>query len=162
MRISIRTSSADRSCSSCQCKKTDKSLLFCDILTYNFFLIIYLVNFGCTGSSLLHRIFSICGEQGLFCSCCARASPCGGISCGAQTLGTRASAVMKCGLSSCSTQVQQLWCMGLAAWDPPRSGIELISPALAGRFFATKPPGKPYKCFLKGQDNSNQINNCLS
>ena len=28
-------------------------------------------------------------------------------------------------------------------WHLPRSGIELVSPALAGRFFTTKPPGKP-------------------
>ena len=28
-------------------------------------------------------------------------------------------------------------------WDLPRSGIELVSPALAGGFFATEPPGKP-------------------
>ena len=28
-------------------------------------------------------------------------------------------------------------------WDPPGSGIELVSPALAGGFFITEPPGKP-------------------
>ena len=28
-------------------------------------------------------------------------------------------------------------------WDLPRSGFEAVSPALAGRFFITKPPGKP-------------------
>ena len=28
-------------------------------------------------------------------------------------------------------------------WDPPISGIKLISPALAGGFFTTEPPGKP-------------------
>ena len=28
-------------------------------------------------------------------------------------------------------------------WDLPRLGIELASPALAGRFFITKPPRKP-------------------
>ena len=28
-------------------------------------------------------------------------------------------------------------------WDPPISGIKLISPALVGRFFTTEPPGKP-------------------
>ena len=27
--------------------------------------------------------------------------------------------------------------------DLPRSGIESLSPALAGRFFITEPPGKP-------------------
>ena len=33
-------------------------------------------------------------------------------------------------------------------WDLPRSGIEPMSPALAGRFFATEPPGKPGGDFL--------------
>ena len=28
-------------------------------------------------------------------------------------------------------------------WDLPRSGLEPVSPALAGRFSTTAPPGKP-------------------
>ena len=28
-------------------------------------------------------------------------------------------------------------------WDPPRPGLETVSPALAGRFSTTAPPGKP-------------------
>ena len=28
--------------------------------------------------------------------------------------------------------------------DLPDSGIELVAPVLAGRFFTTAPPGKPY------------------
>ena len=28
-------------------------------------------------------------------------------------------------------------------WDLPRPGIEPVSPALAGGFFTTEPPGKP-------------------
>ena len=28
-------------------------------------------------------------------------------------------------------------------WDLPRSGVEPVSPALAGGFFTTEPPGKP-------------------
>ena len=28
-------------------------------------------------------------------------------------------------------------------WDLPRPGVEAVSPALAGRFFITQPPGKP-------------------
>ena len=28
-------------------------------------------------------------------------------------------------------------------WGLPRSGIEPVSPALVGGFFATEPPGKP-------------------
>ena len=28
-------------------------------------------------------------------------------------------------------------------WDLPRAGLEPVSPALAGRFLTTEPPGKP-------------------
>ena len=30
-------------------------------------------------------------------------------------------------------------------WDPPRPGLEPVSPALAGRFSTTAPPGKPLR-----------------
>ena len=33
-------------------------------------------------------------------------------------------------------------------WDPPRPGLEPVSPALAGRLSTTAPPGKPRKYFL--------------
>ena len=33
-------------------------------------------------------------------------------------------------------------------WDLPRPGLELVSPALAGRFSTTAPPGKPLKCIF--------------
>ena len=42
-------------------------------------------------------------------------------------------------LSSCSSQAQLLRGM----WDLPRPGLEPVSPALAGRFSTTVPPGKP-------------------
>ena len=42
-------------------------------------------------------------------------------------------------LSSCGSQAQLLRGM----WDPPRPGLEPVSPALAGRFSTTAPPGKP-------------------
>ena len=34
-------------------------------------------------------------------------------------------------------------------WDLPRPGLEPVSPALAGGFLTTAPPGKPSHCFLK-------------
>ena len=37
--------------------------------------------FVCAGSSLLHGLFSSCGEQGLFSSCETRVSHCSGFSC---------------------------------------------------------------------------------
>ena len=42
-------------------------------------------------------------------------------------------------LSSCGSQAQPLRGM----WDLPRPGLEPVSPALAGRFSTTAPPGKP-------------------
>ena len=42
-------------------------------------------------------------------------------------------------LSSCGPRAQPL----LGMWDLPRPGLEPVSPALAGRFSTTAPPGKP-------------------
>ena len=42
-------------------------------------------------------------------------------------------------LSSCGSRAQPLSGM----WDPPRPGLEPVSPALAGRLSTTGPPGKP-------------------
>ena len=42
-------------------------------------------------------------------------------------------------LSSCGSRTQLLHGM----WDLPRPGLEPVSPALAGRFSTTAPPGKP-------------------
>ena len=43
-------------------------------------------------------------------------------------------------LSSCGSRAQLL----RGTWDPPRPGLEPVSPALAGRFSTTAPPGKPW------------------
>ena len=43
-------------------------------------------------------------------------------------------------LSSCGSRAQSLRGM----WDLPRPGLEPVSPALAGRFSTTAPPGKPW------------------
>ena len=42
-------------------------------------------------------------------------------------------------LSNCGSQAQLL----RGVWDLPRPGLEPVSPALAGRFSTTAPPGKP-------------------
>ena len=60
-------------------------------------------------------------------------------------------------LSSCGSRAQLLRGM----WDLPRPGLEPVSPALAGGFSTTAPPGKPLKNILlitqnfKGRDNDN-------
>ena len=48
-------------------------------------------------------------------------------------------------LSSCGPRAQLL----RGTWDPPRPGLEPVSPALAGRLSTTAPPGKPATYFLK-------------
>ena len=48
-------------------------------------------------------------------------------------------------LSSCGSRAQLLRGM----WDLPRPGLEPVSPALAGRFSTTAPPGKPCALFFK-------------
>ena len=47
-------------------------------------------------------------------------------------------------LSSCGSRAQLLCGM----WDLPRPGLEPVSPALAGRFSTTAPPGKPINLFV--------------
>ena len=46
-------------------------------------------------------------------------------------------------LSSCGSRAQSLHGM----WDPPRPGLEPVSPASAGGLSTTAPPGKPYDPF---------------
>ena len=48
-------------------------------------------------------------------------------------------------LSSCGSRAYLLRSM----WDRPRPGLEPVSPALAGRFSTTAPPGKPKGLFKK-------------
>ena len=47
-------------------------------------------------------------------------------------------------ISSCGSRAQLLRGM----WDLPRPGLEPVSPALAGRFSTTAPPGKSPMCTL--------------
>ena len=47
-------------------------------------------------------------------------------------------------LSNCGSRAQLLHSM----WDLPRPGLEPMSPALAGRFLTTVPPGKPLKLIV--------------
>ena len=115
------------------------------------YLSIYLFIYGCIGSSLLHAGFSLVAASGSFSSFQCEASHCGGFSCcGAQALGAWASAVVACRLSSCGS-----WALGRrlsrcgtraqllrGMWDLPGPGLEPVSPALAGRFLTTVPPGK--------------------
>ena len=78
------------------------------------------------------QALSHCGEQGSLFSRGVRASHC------------RAPALGCVGFSACSTQAQWSWRLGLVAsgmWNFPRTGIQPMSPALAGRFLSTGSPG---------------------
>ena len=114
----------------------------------NIYLCIYLFIFGCIGSSLLRAGATLrCGVQASYCS---------GFSCGARALGSRASVVVACGLNSCGSQASEcrLSSCGSQAqllrgmWDLPGPGLEPMSPALAGGFLTTAPPGKSPLCPL--------------
>ena len=85
------------------------------------------------------RAFSSCGERGpLFIAVhgplTVAASRCGA------WLQTRR-------LSSCGSRAQLLRGM----WDPPRPGLEPVSPGSAGRLSTTAPPGKPSKTFIENK-----------
>ena len=53
-------------------------------------------------------------------------------------------------LSNCGSRAQLLRGM----WDLPRPGLEPVSPALAGRFPTTAPPGKPLSSSYKDSSHS--------
>ena len=84
------------------------------------------------------QVFSSCSKWGLFSSCGVRASHCGGFPCGALALGVQGAVAVARGLRSCGAQALLL----CSVRDLPGPGIELVSPALQGRFLTTGPPGK--------------------
>ena len=115
-------------------------VLFKCLFAY-FILFIYFIYlfFGCVGSSLLCAGFLQLRQAGATLRYGARASHCGGFSCcGAQALGMWASVVVAHRLSSCGSRAQLLHSM----WDLPGPGIKPVTPALAGGFLTTVPPGK--------------------
>ena len=78
------------------------------------------------------RAFSSCGKWGpLFIAVC------GPLTVAASLVAEHRLQVRR--LSSCGSRAQLLRGM----WDLPRPGVEPVSPALAGRFSTTVPPGKP-------------------
>ena len=83
------------------------------------------------------RAFSSCGKWGpLFIAVC------GPLTIAASLVAEHRLQTRK--LSNCGSWAQLLRGM----WDFPRPGLEPVSPALAGRFSTTAPPGKPL-LFLK-------------
>ena len=89
--------------------------------------LLFVVVFG-----LLIAVASLVAEHGLQAHGLQQLWHAGSVSCGSQALEDR--------LSSCGARVQLLRSM----WDLPGPGLEPMSPALAGGFSTTEPPGKPY------------------
>ena len=118
----------------------------------------YLLYFWLCCASLLCRIFSSCGKQGLLSSYSTQASHCKGFSC------CRARALGHIRVISCSTWAQQLWLPDSRAqaqqlhltgllcckWDIPGSGIKLRPPAIAGIFFTCEPSERPQSSHFEG------------
>ena len=120
-----------------------------------YFFLINLFIYGCVGSSLLCAGSLQLRRAGATLRCSTRASHCGGFSCcGARALGTWASEVVARRLSSCGSRAleHRLSCCGARAqflcgmWGLPGPGIKPVSPALAGGFLTTAPPGKSLLC----------------
>ena len=83
------------------------------------------------------RAFSSCGKQGpLFIAVC------GPLTIAASLVVEHRLQTRR--LSSCGSRAQLLRGM----WDLPRPGLEPVSPALAGGFSTTAPPGKPSRWIL--------------
>ena len=125
-------------------------LKYWGMFTYIFCFLSYLFLFGSAESLLLQALFSSCSKQWLLSSC--------GVGFALQWLLLLQSTSSRAlSFSSCSTQDQQLqvpssrartkqlWCSSM--WNFPGPEIKPVSPSLAGRFFTTKPPGKPSSTF---------------
>ena len=108
-------------------------LLFFFFLIILYFIYIFL---AVLGLRFCARAFSCCGKRGpLLIAVCGPLTIAASLV-AAHRLQTRM-------LSSCGSRAQLLRGM----WDLPRPGLEPVSPALAGRFSTTAPPGKPLLTF---------------
>ena len=105
------------------------------VFFFNFLFIIYLLFLflAVLGLRFCARAFSSCGKRGpLFIAVRGPFTVAASL-----VVGHR---LQTCRLSSCGSRAQLLRGM----WDlPGTTGLEPVSPALAGRFSTTAPPGKP-------------------
>ena len=86
------------------------------------------------------RAFSSCGERGPLLI-----AVCGPLTVAASPVAEHRLQTRR--LSNCGSRAQLLRGM----WDLPRPGLEPVSPALAGGFLTTAPPGKSPRFNLKRQ-----------
>ena len=105
-------------------------------LIFNLLFIIFI--YGCVGSSFLCEGFLQLRRVG------GHSSPrCAGLFTIAASL-VAEHRLQTLRLSSCGSRAQLLCGM----WELPRPGLEPVSPALAGGFSTTAPPGKPYLFYI--------------
>ena len=104
---------------------------------FKFLIFIYLFLFlPVLGLRFCARAFSSCGERGpLFIAVH------GPLTIAASLVAEHRLQTRR--LSNCGSRAQPLCGM----WNLPRPGLEPVSPALAGRFSTTAPPGKPLNSF---------------
>ena len=119
--------------------RENKTLSFKKIL-----FLMYLFPFGYVGFSLLHGVFSNCGEWRLLSRCGVQAAHCSGFSC------LRSQALGFVGFSSCGSwaleQGSIFVILGLScsmACGIFLDQIEPMSPALAHGLFTMEPPREP-------------------
>ena len=109
-------------------------MIFYFLFIYFFYFFIFFVNLflAVLGLRFCARAFSSCGKRGpLFIAVC------GPLTIAAFLVVEHRLQMRR--LSSCGSRAQLLCGM----WDLPRPGLEPVSPALAGGFSTTAPPGKP-------------------
>ena len=101
------------------------------------------------GPCFCARAFSSCGERGPLFIACA------GLSLSRPLLLRSTGSRRR--LSSCGSRALLLRGM----WDLPRPVLEPVSPALAGRFSTTAPPGKPTNALFQAKRGSFGLNTQL-
>ena len=106
---------------------------------YLFFYFFYFFIFGCAGSSVRARALSSCGKWGPLLIAVR----------GPLFIAVRGPFIAAPPAAGHRPQTRRLSSHGSRAqplrgmWDLPRPGLEPVSPAPAGRFSTTAPPGKP-------------------
>ena len=107
----------------------------------NLFIYLFIYLFmAVLGLCFCARAFSSCGKRGPLLI-----AVCGPLTIAASLVAEHR--LQTCRLSNCGSRAQLLCGM----WDLPRPGLEPVSPALAGRFSTTAPPGKPKNLDFKFQ-----------
>ena len=110
-------------------------LLNCLLLFFFYFYFLIYLFMSVLGLRFCARAFSSCGKRGPLFIAVSGPPTIAASLVAEHRLQTRR-------LSNCGSRAQLL----RGTWDPPRPGLEPMSPALAGRLSTTAPPGKP--CLL--------------